>query len=434
MILNDYRPTIYLVCLIFITISCNGIKLQTQDSPNTHKDLNIYEYKVWMKEYFQNLLWLEHEFDKKLTREILLKSFKLGNKYIINNQKPEGNFNYEYDFVNNEVTGTDNQVRQAGAVWVLALMYTYDRNDETKKALDKALGFFINNTITGSKQGNLVISYPRDDISNTNTIAIVSLALIDYLTLEKKGIIKLNSEYKQKLNKYLNGYINHLKSIRLDNKHFSSHYDLKSRTHVTKFDPYSDGETLLAFIKAAKYLGHAELIPIIEESAIVMAKHYTYYQWVNDYDSPKTKGFFQWSCMAFWEYQDAEWKDSEFYRQYILSLAWWMINVHKTLYRTANTAYVYEGIIPALLIARDEKMKNVISDLEYTIDRALYKLTTWQVGGPLQSENLFLLNNPTKNDKAIGGVMNYKNRPVLRIDVTQHQMHAVIWALKYVYN
>jgi len=434
MILNDYRPIIYLVCLIFITISCNAIKLHTQDSPNTHKDLDIYEYKVWMKEYFQKLLWLEHKFDKKLTREILLKSYKLGSKYIINNQKTDGNFNYEYNFVNNEVTGIDNQVRQAGGLWALALMYAYDQNDKTKKALDKALTFFVNNTVTGSRQKNLVISYPGDYISNTNTIAIVSLALIDYLTLEKKGIIKLNSEYKQKLNKYLNGYINHLKSIRLDNKHFSSHYNLKNQTHVDKFDPYSDGETLLAFIKAAKYLGHAELIPIIEESAIVMAKYYTYDQWVNDYNSRKTKGFFQWSCMSFWEYQDAGWKDSEFYRQYVLSLAWWMINIHKTLYRTANTAYVYEGIIPALLIARDEKMKNVISDLEYTIDRALYKLASWQVGGPLQSENLFLLNNPTINDKAIGGIMNYKNRPVLRIDVTQHQMHAVIWALKYVYN
>jgi len=431
---NYSRSASYLVFIFFITFSFNLSNLQSQQQSSSYKQLSTDEYKVWMKEYFQNLLWLEHEFDKKLTREVLLKSYKLGNKYIINNQKSEGNFYYEYDFVNNEVTGTDNQVRQAGAVWALALMYAYDRDNETKKALDKALGFFINNTVTGSKQGNLVISYPRDDISNTNTIAIVSLALIDYLTLEKKGIIKLNSEYKQKLNKYLNGYLNHLKSIRLDNKHFSSHYSLKSQTHVDKFDPYSDGETLLAFIKAAKYLGHAELIPIIEESAIIMAKYYTYDQWIHNYDSPKTKGFFQWSCMAFWEYQDAGWKDSEFYRQYILSLAWWMINIHKTLYRTANTAYVYEGIIPALLIARDEKMKNVISDLEYTIDRALYKLTSWQVAGPLQSENLFLLNNPTKNDKAIGGVMNYKNRPVLRIDVTQHQMHAVIWALKYVYK
>jgi UDP-N-acetylmuramoyl-tripeptide--D-alanyl-D-alanine ligase len=279
-----------------------------------------------------------------------------------------------------------------------------------------------------------VIAYPGDQTSSTNTVALISLALIDYLSLDKKGIIKLSSQYKQRLNKYLNGYLNHLKSIHLDNKHFSRYYYYKNKTYVQEYDPYADGETLLALIKAAKYLGHAELIPIIEQSAIVMAKHYTYDQWINNYDSPKTKGFFQWSCMAFWEYQDAGWKDSEFYRQYVLSLAWWMINIHKTLYRKANTAYVYEGIIPALLIARDMKRKDVVSDLEYTIDRALYKLTSWQVGGPLQAENFFMLNTPIKNKNAIGGIMNYKNRPVLRIDVTQHQMHVVIWALRHVYR
>ena len=274
--INYSRSVSYLVFIFFITFSLNLSNLQSQQQSSSYKQLSTDEYKVWMKEYFQKLLWLEHEFDKKLTREILLKSYKLGNKYIINNQKPEGNFNYEYNFVSNEVTGIDNQVRQAGGLWALALMYAYDQNDKTKKALDKALTFFVNNTVTGSRQEILVISYPGDYISNTNTIAIVSLALIDYLTLEKKGIIKLNNEYKIKLNKYLNGYLNHLKSIRLDNKHFSSHYNLQNQTHVDKFDPYSDGQTLLAFIKAAKYLGHAHLIPIIEESSIVMAKYYTY--------------------------------------------------------------------------------------------------------------------------------------------------------------
>ncbi|NIP30989.1 MAG: hypothetical protein GTO02_05360, partial [Candidatus Dadabacteria bacterium] len=59
-----------------------------------------------------------------------------------------------------------------------------------------------------------------------------------------------------------------------------------------------------------------------------MAKEYSYDQWIHIYDSPKTKGFFQWGCMALWEYQDAGWKDSEFYRKYVLSLSWWMIHVH----------------------------------------------------------------------------------------------------------
>jgi len=123
---NYSRSASCLVFIFFITFSFNLSNLQSQQQSSSYKHLSTDEYKVWMKEYFQNLLWLEHEFDKKLTREILLKSYKLGNKYIINNQKPEGNFNYEFDFVNNEVTGTDNQVRQAGAVWALALMYAYE--------------------------------------------------------------------------------------------------------------------------------------------------------------------------------------------------------------------------------------------------------------------------------------------------------------------
>jgi len=424
---------ISLIFSIFITYFCN-IPLQAQQNGASYKPLNTKEFKVWMKEYFQGLFWLEDEFDRKLTRRVLKKSYKLSNKYIINNQRPEGNFNYEYDFVSDKLTEEDNQTRQAGAVWALALMYGYEQNDITKKALDKGLQFFIDNTIKGSREGELVISYPGDDISILNTVAIISLTIIDYLILDEKGIIKLESEYKQKLNKYLDGYLNHLKSSRLASKHFSSYYDIKNKTYTDKFYPYGDGQTLLVFIKAAKYLGRTELIPIVEESSIVMAKHYTYDQWVTDYDSPKTKGFFQWSCMAFWEYQDAGWKDSEFYKQYVVSLAWWMINVHKTLFRKANTAYVYEGIIPALLIARKEKRKDIASDLEYTIDRALYKLTTWQVGGPLKSENFFLLNNPYKNNNAVGGILNYKDRPVLRIDVTQHQMHSVLMALRYVYK
>jgi UDP-N-acetylmuramoyl-tripeptide--D-alanyl-D-alanine ligase len=434
MILNYYRTACYLVIILLIAIVCSGLNLKSQESSNSYKKLNTDEFKVWMKDYYKQLLWIEHEFDNKLTKDILLKSYNLGKNYIINNQKPEGNFNYEYDFVTDKLAEIDSQARQAGAVWALVLMYGFDQDDNTKKALDKGLDFFLKHTITGSIEGNLVIAYPGDQTSSTNTVALISLALIDYLSLDKKGIIKLSSQYKQRLNKYLNGYLNHLKSIHLDNKHFSRYYYYKNKTYVQEYDPYADGETLLALIKAAKYLGHAELIPIIEQSAIVMAKHYTYDQWINNYDSPKTKGFFQWSCMAFWEYQDAGWKDSEFYRQYVLSLAWWMINIHKTLYRKANTAYVYEGIIPALLIARDMKRKDVVSDLEYTIDRALYKLTSWQVGGPLQAENFFMLNTPIKNKNAIGGIMNYKNRPVLRIDVTQHQMHVVIWALRHVYR
>ena len=84
-------------------------------------------------------------------------------------------------------------------------------------------------------------------------------------------------------------------------------------------------------------------------------------------------------------------------------------------------------------MAKARNLKATLNDLAYTIDTGLYKLTGWQVGGPLQHGNSFLLKYPTNDPLAVGGIMNHRERPPLRIDVTQHQMHAVILALKYVY-
>jgi UDP-N-acetylmuramoyl-tripeptide--D-alanyl-D-alanine ligase len=188
-------------------------------------------------------------------------------------------------------------------------------------------------------------------------------------------------------------------------------------------------------IKAAKYLGYNNLIPLIEDSAMVMANYYTIHQWRYDPDSKLTKGFFQWSCMAFWEYQDAGWKNAETFSDYVLTIAWWMIHTHRTLERTRNTAYAYEGIIHAYLLAKTRNHQAALNDLANTIDIGLYKLTKWQVGGPLQSRNKFLRANQTSSDPlAIGGIMNHRRKAPLRIDVTQHQMHAVILALNFVYD
>jgi hypothetical protein len=85
-------------------------------------------------------------------------------------------------------------------------------------------------------------------------------------------------------------------------------------------------------------------------------------------------------------------------------------------------------------------------DLLYIIDRSFYKLTSWQIGGPLVEANPFLVENKTDDPVALGGIMNsakaYPDKPPekgdtrheLRIDVTQHQMHAVTLALRHVYT
>jgi hypothetical protein len=45
--------------------------------------------------------------------------------------------------------------------------------------------------------------------------------------------------------------------------------------------------------------------------------------------------------------------------------------------------------------------------------------------------NQFIRATPTHDVRAVGGIQNHPRESTLRIDVTQHQMHAVILALEY---
>lgn len=393
-------------------------------------------FKQWIKNNNENLNWGNFAQENVLNPEILNKSLSLGSSFLVNNQKPAGNFNYEYDFETKTFASGDNQVRQAGALWGVALIFAYNQDPDLKKALDKSLEFFFKFTKEGNVPGSRAIFYKNEINSKTGTVALVSLGIIEYLYAEKAGLLKLKDSYRQILEDNLRGYIQHLLSIQLENAHFADSYTSHEKTnyHSNKYNPYADGEVLLTLIKAVKYLGYEELKPVFEDSAFLIAKDYTMDQWPRDPDSNLTKGFYQWSSMAFWEYQDTGWKDSEYYGDYVENMAWWMIFTHRTLQRTRNTAYAYEGIIHAYEIAKSENNESAKSTLAFTIDRGLTKLTSWQVGGPLESRNKFLSSFNEFPPVAIGGIMNHRKEPLLRIDVTQHQMHSVILALKYRYN
>ena len=63
--------------------------------------------------------------------ELLEASWKQGRRYMLANQTSRGNFRYLIDARTGEVLGTDNQVRQAGSLWGLALMHQADPTAET---------------------------------------------------------------------------------------------------------------------------------------------------------------------------------------------------------------------------------------------------------------------------------------------------------------
>jgi len=397
-------------------------------------EVDIDQFPAWIQGYTNNLKWEKHYSERKLNPLTLDKSIKAGTAFMLNNQKPAGNFNYEYDFVTKKITEDDHQVRQAGALWGLALIYSYTKDHKLREPLERNMRYFFTHTVDGAVDGAQVVAYPGVYICHTGTVALTAMAVIEYLRMEKQGHVTIETSFKEEMVDRLNGYIEHLKYLRLRNGHFSSAYFLPVHIKYPKSSPYYDGETLLCMIKAAKYLEYNNLIPIIEHSAMRMAKYYTMEQWQKDSDSETTKGFFQWGCMSFWEYQDAGWKEAPVMGDSLISLAWWMIHKHDILKRARNTAYAFEGIIHAYLLAKCRNDNVAVCDLEFIIDRGLYKLTSWQVAGPLYFENPFLVKHYKNDPLAEGGVMNHRQEALLRIDVTQHQMHSVLLAREHIYG
>jgi hypothetical protein len=375
----------------------------------------------------------------KMNRKTLEESFALGSAFLINWQLPEGNFRYMYDWVEGTWVEDDNQVRQAGSLWGVALCHRYEPKPATREALDKGLQFWFDNTVEGP-EGTLTLKYKEDRNISSGTVALVALSLIEYLMTDEP----MEEEYKTELTAKLKGYLDFLQWMQLDDGHISRDYRHDAEDKVKRSSPYYDGESLLCLCKAARQLGYTEYVPTIETTARATAETYTIGAWPKDIDSKQTKGFYQWSSMSFLEYYQAQWKDYELFADVTLSLGWWMTHTHATLKKRRNHAYAVEGLNSAYLIARMRGDVPAQIDLLYTLDRSLEKLSSWQINGPLAPNNSFLVANPNEDPMALGGVMNARKPSgaevkkdvshQLRIDVTQHQMHAVTMALEEIYE
>ena len=390
--------------------------------------IGFYHLQRSDESFNQNIIMFQNTIQNPILNcDILEISMMKGSEFLVSNQRTEGNFNYEYDFVSQAQSLEDNEVRQAGALWGISLLYKKQPNTKLYDSFLKGYNFFKNHTTKGSNDTQWIIYPSEDSYGKTGTVALVCLSIIEFLRSSETIDDSLNTSLRLDLDFYLD----FLLSVRMENGLFHQNY-YHNGTGFDSSSPYFDGETLLALCKAYNYMNRTDLKPYIIETAQKCHQSYIIEALQIDEDSSTTKGFFQWGIMSYYEMLQTNWEDIDDYSTVIINLADWMIDVHNTLDRTRNTAYAYEGIIHAYVVAANTNDQFHKQKFKQVIDIGLYKLTSWQVGGPLQ--NQYLLNHPTSDSFAIGGIMNHKEEPFLRIDVTQHQMHAVILALTYVYD
>ena len=81
-----------------------------------------------------------------LTREVLDESLTLGRRFLLASQLPSGLFRYRVDCLTGETLPEQSAVRQAGALWGLALLHHDQPTDETRAAVLRGLDYFIDHS------------------------------------------------------------------------------------------------------------------------------------------------------------------------------------------------------------------------------------------------------------------------------------------------
>jgi UDP-N-acetylmuramoyl-tripeptide--D-alanyl-D-alanine ligase len=286
---------------------------------------------------------------------------------------------------------------------------------------------FFNENSRKAKGGRRCVVYPGVEIGGTGTIALVALAHIEYL---RSGPPGASEEARKPYLAHLRQYLRQLQHALRDDGLWHGKYDSSRCRPEGDPSSYADGEALLALVKAYKYLGFKELGPVLLRAAAAGRKRNIDEALAAHGDSNVTKGYYQWSSMAFYEMVTSDLADVQSYGDTLLRLADWMIDEHDTLWRFRNTGYAYEGIVHAYAYAQQRKDSARVAKYACVIDLGMTRLLAWQVGGPLGSA----FANQGKDDPlARGGVQNGASSSPLRIDVTQHQSHATLLALRYVY-
>lgn len=360
--------------------------------------------------------------------EDLRDGLALGAKFLIHSQTDEGNFRYEYNWKKQKDSTDDNPVRQAGTLWGLVLAHT-DTSDPSLylPAIRKTLKYFARHS-KKLDDGRRVIRYPGEK-NKLGAVALVALAHIDLLRQPEK---LAGLEEQTALQTDLDGYIKTLLKNEVldgDARHvFHSRYGDDGSPNG-KNSPYFDGESLLALVKAAKYLGRSDLWDRIERMAeagwkvntepgllLVEKKGF-------EHATHGMNGTYQWSSMVWYELLEADSKRFSAFAPRILRYADWMAGTQERSKGKGNTGSVFEGLIPSYLVAVAQNDNVRAHRIACTL-RKINILNGMQVGHP-KARGL-ASHAPDDDKRAKGGAQNRVNSPKLRIDTTQHQMHAIL--------
>lgn len=316
-----------------------------------------------------------------------------------NEQKSNGSFKYEIDFITGKYSKENNIVRQAGVGYALGEYYSYSKDKKIKKTLRNAIKRYENESIN-YKKGSL-LSYKGK--ASKAKIGATALALLSELQYSKTSGDNRFSDIRSK---WLNGII----SLYKDGAGFYSSPKSYSES------PYFNGETWLALATYNKYYPNNKRV----KNLLKKLDPYM----MSRYSKKLDKGFFHWGLMSASKRYEAT-KNSKFLK-FGIQQAKLYFDYRPKAVENLNSCYFAEGI-GSLLIQMEKANinKDFQKDLKARLEDEMKKNRSFQIASDTIIMNGIKLKSKTiKNHK--GGFRNGLYRPQSRIDFTQHCISAMI--------
>ncbi len=338
-----------------------------------------------------------------------------GVRFLLHSQRADGAFHYEYDWKKKTYSLNDNSVRQAGALWGLALAYRHDNEPKLLAACARGLEFFEKHSAL-TPSGGRFVRYPESSEGFMGTIALVALSLIELL----RSSAAMENISDQRCRALLDEFMQFLLDGQNDRGLWHSKYDHLVGTAYGEPSAFYDGEALLALVKAAKYLDYGHIKGRVMTAAATGYRRNILLA-LNKAGEKKSiaRGYYQWGIMAFSELIDSGWPDTEQYVEPVFYLADLRARRPSS---NKNQGAILEGLIAAYSIAgkRDLARAEIYRNL---IISDVHDMLCLQVGN---AAALSFLTGSECDESAIGGFQHYPDKPTLRIDFTQHALHALL--------
>jgi hypothetical protein len=275
----------------------------------------------------------------------------------------------------------------------------------------------------------LYLIYPESEKGETGAVALLALGIMEVLRADT-GI---EDSKRRQLEKYLDGYIRFVRSMVKEEGDIYRYYDNRGGGPLgAPPSPYSDGETFLALVNAVKYAGYTEFEDTARNVSEVLYRMYITMPFSVSKKNKYASAFFTWMSLAYLELYTMAPEDNAELAQRVIKLAYWIMDDQNIIRSTMNSSYVQQGLIAAWEISRLTGDRGAQSKLGYTIDRSLYKFTSWQVGSRIQ--NIFLSESKAADEMSLGGVLTKDGDPLLRLNIAGYQMDALIMALTFIYK